>query len=174
MNCMEYSYVLDKPYRNVLMGFAITWVILHHFSIFSPSLSSAFTLFAQGSSGVEIFFFLSVYGLCFSYERYETKEFYLRRLKRIFPMYFLFLAIWYWGCCIFDIEINSPGKVIASTISCLSCFINMRTETDIVEWYIPAQLFIYLIFPLLYKFLKKVSVLRTPHILLYYSFSLFL
>ena len=85
-------------------------------------------------------------------------------------MYFLFLAIWYFGCHFFGIEINSPGKIIASTISCLSCLINMRTETDIVEWYIPAQLFIYLIFPLLYMFIKKVSALRTPYVILYYLF----
>ena len=170
MNSIDFKYVLEKPYRNILMGFAITWVMLHHFSIFSPSHSSVFSLFAQGSSGVEIFFFLSVYGLCFSFEKYGGKGFYLRRLKRIFPMYFLFLAIWYFGCHFFGIEINSPGKIIASTISCLSCFINMRTETDIVEWYIPAQLFIYLIFPLLYMFIKKVSALRTPYVILYYLF----
>lgn len=56
MNSIDFKYVLEKPYRNILMGFAIIWVILHHFSIFSPSHSSVFSLFAQGSSGVEIFF----------------------------------------------------------------------------------------------------------------------
>ena len=27
MNSIDFKYVLEKPYRNILMGFAITWVM---------------------------------------------------------------------------------------------------------------------------------------------------
>ena len=157
----DFEFVLSKRHRNSLMGLSIVWVTLHHFALYSPTHSSVFTLFSQGSAGVDVFFFLSVFGLCYSYSANGLREYYTRRIQRILPMYFFFIAFWYLGCKIFHIPIENIGLMIFDTITCASCVFNMRTGIDIIEWYIPAQFFIYIIFPIMFIGMKKTASLKT-------------
>lgn len=157
----DFEFVLSKLHRNSLMGLAIVWVTLHHFALYSPTHSSVFTLFSQGSAGVDVFFFLSVFGLCYSYSANGIREYYIRRIQRIFPMYFFFIAFWYLGCKMFHIPIDNIGRMIFNTLTCASCVSNMSTGIDIIEWYIPAQFFIYLIFPVMFIGMKKIASMRT-------------
>lgn len=48
-----------------------------------------------GVVGVDIFLFYSGYGLCCSLENNTLKTFYMRRLKRIYPMLMLFTLLSY-------------------------------------------------------------------------------
>lgn len=102
----DFKYVLSKNHRKSLMGLAIILVTLHHFALYSPKYSSVFTLFAQGSAGVDIFFFLSAFESCFSYSAKSLKDYYARRIQRIFPMYFFFIIFWYFGskCFIYQLK----------------------------------------------------------------------
>ena len=167
---INYNYVLSKDYRDVLMGLSIIWIVLHHFFGFSPSCSSVFLLFAQGSVGVDIFFFLSVYGLCYSFNSNSVGRYYINRLKRLFPIYALFVALWYGGGN-FLYPIGDCKRIIINTISLSSCFAHMRTGIDIIEWYIPAQMFIYILFPVIFILMRKVCSFRTGYII--FSFFLF-
>lgn len=69
------------------MGIAIILIVLSHtiaykFITYYP----AFYVAARGYFGVDIFFMLSGFGLCFS--KYESiKEFYQKRLRRLLPPY---------------------------------------------------------------------------------------
>lgn len=65
--------------RNAIFGFSIIYIICFH-SGFSP-------LFGRGFIGVDVFLFLSAFGLCFSLEKHNLQKFYLRRLNRIYPLF---------------------------------------------------------------------------------------
>ena len=71
-------------YRAELMGFAILWIfMLHSGAIGNPIYD---TIRKFGWAGVDIFFFLSALGLCYSLNKNNNlKDFYLRRLNRIMP-----------------------------------------------------------------------------------------
>lgn len=156
---MLYNYILKKEHRNVLMGISIIWVTLHHCCSFSE-FGYLFKPFAKGYVGVDIFFFLSAYGLCWSYTQSTLKEYYKKRFCRIYPMYFVFLVIWWLSCKSYSIDIGNPLAMIAKTVTPLCCFTDWRSCTDIVEWYIPAILLIYITFPLLYKLFGKIASLN--------------
>lgn len=162
-----YNYILKKEHRNVLMGISIIWVTFHHLCTFSD-FGNLFIPFAKGYVGVDIFFFLSVYGLCWSYKQSTLKEFYFKRLRRLYPMYFVFLLLWWLSCKIYSIDISTPLEMIAKTITPLCCFTNWRSCTDIVEWYIPAILLVYVTFPVLNQLFEKIASFNTLYTALIY------
>ena len=141
--------LLNKQYRSYLMGFAIMWVILFHSGMF-PSfyhIKDVYflsLLFGNGYLGVDIFIFLSVFGLCHSYCGNTMKTFYLHRFRRLFPMYWIYLAI---------MAVFFPMVIKGQT---LKFFLLQSTGgasflKDRIEWYIPFLILIYLTFPFLYK-----------------------
>lgn len=83
------DYLVEN--RMASMGIAISMVILYHLFCVDKSIMF-WRVFYPGFMGVDIFLFLSSYGLCFSLNRNTTKNFYNRRFIRILPVYFL-LAI---------------------------------------------------------------------------------
>lgn len=105
-------------------------------------------LFNQGDSGVDIFMFLSGWGLYFSYKKYSILEFYKRRFIRILPLYMIV-------CLIFVITIN--GNII----DYLSCVTTLGFWTGGIwyDWYIPAILLFYMLYPLIGKLTDKFGIL---------------
>lgn len=84
---------------DALRFFAVLLVVCSHWSWFG---NKAFVQFNSGSRGVDLFFvisgFLITLGLIRSKDRVETvgislSRFYIRRFLRIFPIYYLFLAV---------------------------------------------------------------------------------
>ena len=75
-------------HRSALMGLAMILVFLHH----ARSEKFGFTptgiwneCFQYFSLSVDIFLFLSAFGLCFSLKKNSIKKFYYNRFKRILP-----------------------------------------------------------------------------------------
>ena len=70
-------------YRSELMGVAMIFVYLFHSG--DIGMSQYYNvLFAHGDLGVDVFFFLSSIGLCFSLSKNSrTFDFYKRRIVRI-------------------------------------------------------------------------------------------
>lgn len=108
----------------------------------------------NGNVGVDVFFFLSAYGLCFSLNKSDNiAQFYKKRIKRLFPLYLFFLIL---VCLLFRQDICLYRNV-------LDCFYHICGFATInafqsdIEWYIPSLICLYLLFPFLYKCLLKIS-----------------
>lgn len=140
--------------RGELFGFSIITIILFHFcedvekAGFSggAALISKIYNFVLGSSGVEIFLFLSGMGLFYSLAgKPRLSGFYRRRLTRILPAYVVLGGA---GWLILDILLKKPDWtrfwLDFTTIS-------FWTEGKRLVWYISLILILYLLFPLLYR-----------------------
>lgn len=142
----HFADTLKGDNRHSLMGFSILWVILFHFCLYGNLLRFAplNLLFGKGYLGVDVFFLLSSYGLCHSFTKNSIPEFYRNRFFRLFPVYplFLFLLLLMYGA-----TFTFPSwKIFIFQITGLSCFMDMD-----IEWYIPALILLYVLFPLIYK-----------------------
>lgn len=132
--------------REISMGIAIIWIMLFHM----PGLSNIMPepinfLINLGYMGVDIFFFLSAYGLFFSLEKgISIHRFYERRIIRILPTYYIVLLL-------FDIINNKDLTAILKEASLLGFYIP-ALHWKPFDWYIPALLIFYLVFPLIYKY----------------------
>ena len=107
-------------------------------------------IFDNFNLGVDAFFFLSAFGLCFSLKKNDIRTFYLNRFKRILPAWWTVLLC-----------LHLAGILIGSKFP-VGSFDYPHTATDMFfwytglgfffnmchyEWYIPTLLFFYLIIP---------------------------
>lgn len=75
-------------YRNNLMGFAILWILSYHAICFVKTNCVLCFPFLIGYMGVDIFLFLSGFGIYYALSKQDDLfEFYKRRLKRILPIF---------------------------------------------------------------------------------------
>lgn len=133
--------------RKCLMGFAIICIMYCHNSI---SIGSAWALSKQiAQFGVDLFFFLSGYGLCQSYMN-NPKGFYRRRIIRIFPTYLLIILPY---MCFLIIR-HTPISTVIWEFSLISYY----TDGVLTEWYIASILLLYLLFPVLFKLIQRKMV----------------
>lgn len=133
-------------YRSAFMGLAIFWIFFYHTGIDIPILRY---IFALGWMGVDIFFFVSGYGLCASLSRNPSvKNFLKRRFFRIIPTWWIVLAL----------------MAIVGTLASLKGFpdsaqdyfywftgLGWWTGNCNFEWYIPTLIIFYLVAPLLVR-----------------------
>ena len=148
--------VFGKDNRTYLMGVSMTWIVIFHIYLWC-SMSNITTpwwieLFDKGALGVDVFLLLSAYGLQCSIEHNTIKRFYKNRLKRLFPLYFLFLLVLF---ATFEHLCPFPKMILktvfqltgislfmyADFFSCGFCF----------DWFTPAIILLYISFPLLSK-----------------------
>ena len=136
--------------RSYWMGWAIISIILCHIQYTCFDGSHFFkllrSLFVKGEFGVEIFLFLSIIGLCYSIENHGLIKYYKNRIKRIFPMYLIFIIITFIFFKITDYRIID----FFFQITGLAIFTGNRLE----EWYIPATIVIYVLFPIIFFITK--------------------
>ena len=133
------------------MGWAMIMIILCHiqYTCYDGSyfMRGLRLLFIQGEFGVDVFFFLSSIGLSYSIERNNLRVFYIHRVKRLFPMYFVFLFL---SFVFFKTKDNMLREILFQ-ITGISIF----TGNQFNEWYIPALIIVYVVFPLLYYGVSK-------------------
>ena len=140
--------------RGELFGFSIITIILFHFcedvekAGFGgvPAIMTKIYNLALGSSGVEIFLFLSGMGLFYSMSGNPLlSDFYRKRLRRVMPAYLVFGGA---GWLILDILLQKTGwlhfLLDFSTVS-------FWAEGTRLVWYISLILILYLLFPLIYR-----------------------
>lgn len=78
-------FILEiKNNRTEIMGIAIISVLIYHAFCWIYNPIGAFNI---GYFGVDIFLFLSGFGLSFSYEKNKIRTFYNNRFLRIMPLY---------------------------------------------------------------------------------------
>lgn len=126
-----------STYRSELMGWAILWIMMLHFSF--TQIKPLGFIAQYGFAGVEIFMFVSGFGLYFSMDKNSNlSHFYKRRLLRIFPTYYI-LGIF--------------ASILLYNDSVVTYFfrystIGFWTGGVYGEWYIPSIVFLYLLAPL--------------------------
>ncbi len=120
---------------------AILLILLCH----SPCM-----FFYPGFIGVDIFLFLSGYTLCFSYETNKLSVFYFKRLKRIVPLY-LVLSVAKSIMCV----LNGASLSLWDLFCNLSSLSYYKLGGIFIEWYLSFLLILYLLFPILYKSVKR-------------------
>jgi len=135
-----------------LKGLAILAVVFAHIGYFLVSDHSfLFPLSAISGAAVDIFLFLSGYGLTFSHlkNEYEIKEFYRRRLPRLYIPFWIVLIIFF-SLDFFILKIGHSWQYI------LQSFLGIFNSADIFRdfnsplWYFTLIVFYYLIFPLVF------------------------
>ncbi len=128
-------------YRSEIMGVATLMILLGHSVFYGQGyidygcLQDIFTL---GYCGVDIFLFLSGFGLTFSMRKNDTRTFYEHRLLRIVPSVFaiMFLNVL--------VNIKHLGFYMFNPLYWFGCY-----------WYIGFILGGYLLFPYIYRVIKR-------------------
>lgn len=151
MSNKHYAYI------DALRGFAILAVIATHTSQITPDVNgTAIKFLTQGARGVELFFLTSALTLMMSWhERHDgTLNFYIRRLFRIVPMF--------WLGIIFYSTLNyfASHSLDWSAIFMTSIFANGWNPVDFNKvvpggWSIAVEMNFYLIFPLLAYYFRN-------------------
>lgn len=153
---LTFDSVLGKRYRSFYMGIAMLWIVGYHLYIhdaefYNTQFKLMRTIFKYGYVGVDMFFFFSAFGLCYSYQKNSLKEFYKKRVIRIIPLYLLFEIVKF---CIGTSE-TLPTFFYHRFLEITSLFIFQTPFTCPNEirlaWFVPSIINLYLIFPLLFK-----------------------
>lgn len=131
-------------YRSELMGWSILWVMMLHFT-FNQIKPLGF-IAQYGFAGVDIFIFVSGFGLFHSLDKDDNiVHFYRKRLLRIFPTYYII------GFIINLILIHDDILTFLFRYSTLGFWIGCKYA----EWFIPSIILLYLIAPLFKKLFDK-------------------
>lgn len=134
------------------MGIAMVLVLVYHLFCWTYNPLGRLNI---GYVGVDIFLFLSGFGLCRSYESNPLKKFYINRFKRIYPIYFIAV------CCTYIIvqfpSYNSDRYVwsfsdLMYNLTTVGYYVHM--DENRYDWYIASLFALYLLFPLFYYYSK--------------------
>lgn len=147
----------DTYHRPYFMGIAIFAIIMMHLH-YSLSLydgidvTPLYNIFGYGAFGVDIFLFLSAYGLSCSLHNHTLRRFYSNRIRRIFPVYLLFL---FFSLLLF--VTHDPIEILKYVFSSISGLSGIRSFPYHVEWFTPCLILVYIFFPLIDKLGSVVS-----------------
>ncbi len=128
---MKRNYEIKLDMINSLRGLAIIAVFATHTIAYQYKIGSSFIgdLSRVGWFGVEIFFMLSGFVLYLPFangEIFNTKDFYIRRLRRLYPLFLLCSSV----CMIFYSNLSPCSyefwKQIARNISFTYYFTNIH------------------------------------------------
>lgn len=158
MNCfskkLSYSQWYTPEFLNnnrvLLMGVAIILIILYHAYCV---LGGPFIFFKYGYIGVDIFLLLAAFGLSYSYTKNTFGKFYLNRLKRIYPLYFICLSY-----ATLSLIIRGEDVTLLDYICNITGLSYYKIGGQILNWYLNAYLLFCFIFPLLFYLVKRLRI----------------
>ena len=158
---MDYRTLLSR-HRTAIMGLAAVLVIFSHGKLSNLPFPVG-TLVRHGQLGVDIFIFLSGFGVAFSLEKGEPlSRFYGRRLSRILPPYYAHLLL-------LAVLSLLERKTVLETMQELFIKllpIGIWLNNWITRWYISAILGYYVIAALIYPLLRASRRLWVTTVLL--------
>lgn len=151
INYLTRDYI--KPiafHKSWCYGCAMILVLLYHYSCVSDSLGDL--LFQYGYIGVDIFLLLGAYTIGYSYENRSLKEFYIRRLKRIVPLYILFTSI----KTILYITVGGGKLSLLEIVMSITGFSYFGILGGVLmEWFLFSLLLLYFCYPCIFMLTKK-------------------
>ena len=145
-----------SAHRNAIYGFAALWIVLFHYTDmgrkvagFSAKLDALWYTMQLGNIGVDIFLFLSGMGLYYSFQKdNRILRFYYKRIVRI-VVPFILLCVPYMTYLFAAGELTLGGYL--KSITTVGFWTGDTKRIDL--WYVPAILALYLLYPLIHKFL---------------------
>lgn len=150
--------MLEKisKYRTELMGIATLWILLYHY-VTIMNVDILHYISFEGYLGVDMFLFLSGFGLTIGYKKHSLKNFYKRRFLRIYIVYFAYLFAFFW------IDHNYNLYAIIYLIKKLSGlgFFFENIGFPMPPWYIPTIAVLYLLFPLWMWWNRNININKT-------------
>lgn len=138
-------------YRNEIKGIAILWVVFFHARLGLDGL--LYQVQRIGYGGVDIFFFMSGFGLFYSLEKdADLGRYLIRRGERLLPSYLPFCFMWLAVMLPrFGLGTANAARVALSNLSMLG----FLTGTDrYINWYTGALLISLLLAPFFHAALK--------------------
>lgn len=151
-------------YLDALRGIAIVGVIIAHTGSIAATSSAIGHLAARGSYGVQLFFVISAFTIFLTYERaalsehHPTKNFFIRRLLRIIPIYWM-------GIILYTVVygLNSRGWLPGPKIwhyplhLALVNLLHPETSSSVVPggWSISCEVLFYLTVPIWFMWVKN-------------------
>ena len=148
---------LLRTYRNEIKGVAILWVVFFHAQL---GLSGAvYDVQKIGYGGVDMFFFLSGFGLYYSLKRdADLGKYALRRAQRLLPSYLPFCLVW----LAVMIPLTRPGmaamiRMVTGNLFMIGSFSGAPV---VINWYVSALVISLVLAPFFYAtFAKAKNVL---------------
>lgn len=139
-------------YRNELKGFAILWVVFFHAQLGLSGL--LYEVQRIGYGGVDIFFFLSGFGLYHSLEGDQDLGRYLkRRAERLLPAYLPFCLIWLAVMLpIYGEGLTSSLRTAVGNLSMLGYLAGVEHN---INWYVSAMALSLLLAPVFHTLLRN-------------------
>ena len=137
-------------HRNAIKGLAILWVVYFHARL---GLSGfLFEVQKIGYGGVDLFMFLSGFGLFYSLEKDgDICRYFNRRLERLMPSYLPFCLVW---LCVM-LPISEAGKATAVRMITGNLFMfGFFANTVVMNWYIGVMALTMVLAPLFHAWLK--------------------
>jgi peptidoglycan/LPS O-acetylase OafA/YrhL len=165
MNKMETNKL---SYIDVLRGIAIILVITVHHGMLFGQLPLIHSISGFGQMGVQLFFVASAYTLCLSASRRREplRNFYIRRLFRIAPLYYfaigLYAIVAYTQAAFGGVDRTADYSLlnIASNLLFLHGLVPSANNSVVPGgWSIATEMMFYAIFPLLFRALSRWSKL---------------
>ncbi len=145
---MENPIVILNRKRNALVGLGTAWVMLYHARLLTLPVGDFIRQIGYG--GVDICLFLSGFGISVSLNKNGNwKQFYWRRVKRIYPRYLLVTgaySIFMYLC---------QGFTIADILLTMTALFYFLSPKMTYNWYIPALLFLYAASPVFSWIIEK-------------------
>lgn len=150
----HYSYQLLSKHRSALMGVAMLWIMSFHLSPFRTYLPIIGSVSNIGYGGVDIFLFLSGFGLFFSVSKnnFSLLKYYKKRFFRIFPEFWLFLL------CTFIISMKFDFKSVFNLLCCAST-IGVWVGYPYFLWFISCYVLFSFAFPFYYKHFQRYGMI---------------
>lgn len=156
VSCRE--RVFGKEERFYLMGNAILSIVfLHFYCWFKGTRPWWIYFFSEGQIGVDLLLFLSAYGLEASIRKNGWRAFYINRMKRILPVYLLFLltlfSIFQNDIPLARIIVQSIGQLTGFSLFQKKEFFSTNFEFD---WFTPALIIVYFMYPLISNGINRI------------------
>lgn len=151
-------------FLDALRGLAAVYVVLFHvMAMPAPALATGPVMgavLAMGGTGVALFFVISAFSLAYTMPRHARTprpllSFYLHRVFRIAPLFFVLLAFSIWR----DGRGNHAGHSLPEILANVSFTFNLFPgwEAGIVwaSWAIGVEMLFYAVFPLLFRVIDR-------------------
>ena len=164
------------------MGISMLMVFLYHARSeklgFMPT-GLLGTIFDEFNLGVDIFLFLSAFGLCFSLKKNTIKRFYFNRFIRIIPTWWVVLLCIHIVGIFLGSKFANEGFVYPhSAVDMFYWYTGLGYffNTCFYDWYIPTLLFFYLLIPAVNRLSRNgvlaIILLSIPSVLLCKEYGL--
>jgi peptidoglycan/LPS O-acetylase OafA/YrhL len=164
-NNIQYKQNADRIESiDALRGLAALYIFVYHLVLIPrPNLTVTTLLLPiilNGFTGVTLFFLLSGFTLCFTakghgWDRYSTLSFYIKRLFRIVPLYYLLLIViaeYSWGW--FGFLSHKTGLIAYVTLS-FNLFPSTQQGLVWASWFLGVQMLLYWLFPVMDRFITS-------------------